>query len=126
MTECTEFTTAESVYLGYDNAVSIIPYSDYSEQINYDMTNVTIVTVSADLTSSVTTGDDVVTDSDAVPLVVWWNQDSGGVWQIHMKVGLFVGIAAGSYKLRVAITDPEHTNGLVIADDLLVDVVDVP
>jgi hypothetical protein len=48
------------------------------------------------------------------------------LWQIHMKVGLFVGIVAGSYKLRVIIINPDYTNGLVVADDLLVDVIEVP
>jgi hypothetical protein len=126
MSTCDVYTTTETVYLGHDNAVSIIPYSDFPARTVFDMTAVTLVAVSADLITSLTTGDDVTTDSDDVPITVWWNQDADGIWQIHMKVGMFVGIAAGSYKLRVVITDPAYANGLVIADDLLVDVVDVP
>ena len=125
MSGCDTFTSAEQVYLGHDNVVSIIPYSDVSARTNYDMSAVTLVEASADLVASVTTGDDITADSDDVPATVWWNL-VGTEWQIHMKVGLFTGITADSYKVRVVITDPDNLNGLVIADDLLVDVVDVP
>lgn len=90
------------------------------------MTNVTLVAASADLVTSVVTGDDITADSDDAPVVIWWGLDADNVWQIHLKVGLFIGIVAGTYKIRVVITDPNYTNGLVIADDLLVDVVDIP
>lgn len=119
-------TDPEVTYLGHDNAVTIIPYSNYAERENYDMSAVTLVTASADLTSSATTGDDIAVDSDDSPTVVWWDQDADDNWQIHLKVGLFSGIAAGSYKIRVVIIEPSNSNGIVIADDLLVDVVDVP
>ncbi len=125
----TDFLTNEQAYLGHDNPVSITPYSDYSTRENWDMITTTSVTVSADLVTSVATGDDIVMTSAANPTVVFFNQvDVDGVliWQIHMKVGMFVGIVAGTYKLRVIIIDPTNTNGLVVADDLLVDVVDVP
>jgi len=97
-----------------------------TERINYDMTAVTSVTASADLVSSVTTGDDVTASSADVPITVWWDQDPDDIWVIHLKVGLFVGIVAGEYKVRVVIIDPAYPNGLVIADDLLVTIVDVP
>jgi len=126
MTECTLFSTPETLYLGHDNAVTIIPYSDYSVRTNYDMSNVTEVTSSADLTSSVATGDDITASSDDAPITIWWNQDADGVWQIHLKVGRYVGITAGSYKVRVIIVEPSYPNGIVIADDLLVDVVEIP
>jgi len=126
MAECTGYSTPEAVYLNHDNAVTIIPYSNYLERTNYDMTAVTEVTASADLTSSTTTGDDVTASSDDAPITVWWNQDADNIWQIHLKVGRFVGITAGSYKVRVIIIEPNYPNGLVIADDLLVDVVDIP
>ena len=126
MTVCTGYTNNEQAYLGHDNAVSIIPYSDYAARTNYDMTDVTLVEVSADLVTSAATGDDVAVDSDDFPAVVWWDQDADDVWQIHMKVGMFASIVAGEYKLRVVLTDPDYTNGIVIADDLLVDVVDIP
>lgn len=121
------FTLTELVYLGHDNIVSIIPYSDYINRTNYDMTYVTEVTASADLLTSVATGDDITASSTDSPVTIWWGQvGADNEWQIHLKVGLFVGIAAGSYKIRVVIVDPDYPNGLVIADDLLVDVVDVP
>jgi len=126
MSECLAYTSAELLYLGHDNAVTIVPYSDYSTRTNYNMASVTEVTASADLTTSTTTGDDVTASSDDAPITVWWNQDANDVWQIHLKVGRFVGITAGSYKVRVIIIEPNYPNGIVIADDLLVDVVDVP
>jgi hypothetical protein len=123
--ECEEYNAAELAYLGHDNALSIIPYSDYAERVNFDMSTTTEVTVSADLVTSLVTGDDVTASSGDAPVTVWWNLDDE-LWQIHMKVGLFVGIVAGSYKLRVIIINPDYTNGLVVADDLLVDVIEVP
>jgi hypothetical protein len=125
MTECT-FTTPEEVYRTRDNSVTIIPYSDYSALVNYDMTNVTQVIVSADLVTSTTTGDDYTADSVTNPTEVWFNQDADSIWQIHMRIGQFAGIVAGSYKIRVIIIEPTYPNGLVIADDLLVDVVEIP
>ena len=129
MSDC-DTLPAEQVYLGHDNVVSIIPYSDVSARTNFDMTAVTLVEASADLVSSTTTGDDITASSADSPVTIWWNLVTTTTgeqeWQIHMKVGLFVGITAGSYKLRVIITDPDNLNGLVICDDLLVDVVDVP
>jgi hypothetical protein len=126
MSECSEYITTTELYLGHDNSVSIVPYSNMTERINYDMTAVTSVTASADLVSSVTTGDDVTASSADVPITVWWDQDADDIWVIHLKVGLFVSIVAGEYKLRVVIIDPAYPNGLVIADDLLVTIVDIP
>lgn len=124
-----DFETTTEVYIGHDNAVVVIPYSDITERINYDMTEVTEVTASADLTTSVIEGDDITASSADVPITVWWTQvDVAGTleWRIYLKVGLFVGITAGEYKVRIVIIDPTYSNGLVLADDLLVDVVDVP
>jgi hypothetical protein len=124
-----EFNTNEQAYLGHDNPVSITPYSDYNDRTNWDMVATTKVVVSADLVSSTVTGDDIEMDSSANPTIISFNQVSvGGAleWQIHMVVGMFTGIVAGAYKLRVIIEDAVNTNGIVIADDLLVDVVDIP
>jgi hypothetical protein len=126
MSECSEYITTTELYLGHDNSVSIVPYSNMTERINYDMTAVTSVTASADLVSSVATGDDITASSEDVPITVWWDQDADDIWVIHLKVGLFVSIVAGEYKLRVVIIDPAYPNGLVIADDLLVTIVDIP
>jgi hypothetical protein len=129
MTVSTEFSTTEQAYLGHDNPVSIIPYSNYSERTNWDMAATIDVIVSADLVSSVATGDDIVMKASVNPTIVFFNQvliKKVLVWQIHMVVGMFTGIAAGEYKLRVIIEDAVNTNGIVIADDLLVTVVDVP
>lgn len=119
-------TSIETVYLGHDNVVSIIPYADVATRTNYIMDTVTEVTASADLVASVATGDDITASDADVPVTIWYDQDADGIWQIHLKVGLFVSMVAGAYKVRVVITDAVNTNGLVIADDLLVTVVDVP
>jgi hypothetical protein len=124
-----ELSSNEQAYLGHDNPVSITPYSDYNDRTNWDMVATIDVIVSADLVSSVATGDDIVMKSSANPTIISFNQVSvGGVleWQIHMVVGMFTGIAAGEYKLRIIIEDAVNTNGIVITDDLLVDVVDIP
>lgn len=123
---CTEYELITKVYVGHDNHVAITPYANIAERILYDMTDVTEVTVSADLTASVATGDDVEASSDDDPVTVWWAMQDDDSWQIFMKVGRFTGITAGEYKLRVIIYEPEFANGLVIADDLLVTAVEVP
>ncbi len=122
---CEDLESLSTVYVGYDNAVTIIPYSDISGRINYDMTDVTEVTASADLTSSVVSGDAIDASSDDTPVTITWGL-VGTEWRISLKVGLFVGIAAGDYKLRVVIIEPAYPNGLVITDELLVTVVAAP
>jgi hypothetical protein len=123
-------TAVETVYLGHDNLVTITPYSDYSARINWDMSATTKVIASADLVTSVTTGDDITVNSVDDAALVTFGQvtnDAGDLeWRINMKVGLFTAIVAGAYKIRVIIEDPVNTVGVVIADDLLVTVVDVP
>lgn len=122
---CADYEVVTSVYKGHDNPVVIVPYSDIAERTLYDMTDVTEVTVSADLTTSAATGDDIEASSTDIPLTIWWAAATEG-WQIYMKVGMFVGITAGSYKLRVVIYEPDFPNGLVLTDSLLVNVVEVP
>jgi hypothetical protein len=116
-----------SLYLGYDNAVTLVPYSDITERIYYDMTNVTLVTVVADSTSSTATGDGITMDSDDVPQVIWFEQiGTTEEWRINVKLGLFTAITPDTYKLRVIATEPTHPNGLVLTDEVVVTVVDVP
>jgi len=122
---CEDFEVLSTVYIGHDNPVTIIPYSDISERINYDMTDVTEVTASADLVTSITTGDDIEASSEDTPITITWGL-VGTEWRINLKVGLFIGIAAGDYKLRVVIIEPSYPNGLVLTDDLLVTVVGAP
>jgi hypothetical protein len=120
--------TTEKAYLGHDNTVTIVPYSDMSERTNFDMTSVSEVQVSADLTSSTSSGDAVVTNSTDQPDVVFWSQ-VGSQWRIHIIVGRITGIAAGTYTLEVVITDPSYPNGVVLVDtesNLRVEVVGNP
>lgn len=126
MTTCDyEYEVANKVYVGHDNAVTVIPYSDVAASSEYDLTNTTKVEVSADLTTSTSSGDAIVADSDdAGDLVVF--EQVGGSWRIHAKVGLFPGITAGTYVLRHVIYDPTHTNGLVLASDTKVEVIGAP
>lgn len=124
MSEC-GYESVSSVYVGYDNAVTVVPYSDIVARTVYDMTLVTRVDASVDLLTSTTIGDAVTASSDDAPTTIWWEQ-VGTEWRINFKVGMFVGIVAGEYKLRIIIVDPTHTNGLVIADDILVTVVAAP
>ena len=125
MATCTELTN-EQTYLGHDNPVTIVPYSDYGARTNWDMAATTKVVVSADLVSSVATGDDIEMNSTDDPTIISFNQDADDIWQIHMVVGMFTSIVAGEYKVRVIIEDAVNTNGIVIADDLIVDVVEIP
>lgn len=124
MSDC-GYTTVSSVYVGYDNAVSVIPYSDIVERTIYDMTAVTRVDASIDLLTSTVQGDAITASSDDAPTTIWWEQ-VGTEWRIHLKVGLFVGVVAGDYKLRIILFDPTHTNGLVLTDDVQVEVVAAP
>jgi len=119
-----------NVYLGHDNAVTVVPYSDITERTVYDMSVVTEVQASLDLLSSVSEGDDITASSNDAPITVWWEQVDVGTpdeeWRIHMKAGLFVGVTPGDYKLRIVLFDPPHTNGLVLTDSVQVTVVAVP
>lgn len=124
---CADYEIVTKVYLGHDNAVTIIPYSDIVARTVYDMTSITEIQASADLLTSTITGDDVTASSDDVPVTVWWADTTGdGDWRIYLKIGLFVGMAAGEYKIRVILLDPTLTNGLVLTDELQVEVVDIP
>jgi hypothetical protein len=114
-----------TVYVGYDNAVTVVPYSDIAERTVYDMTTVTEVRASADLLTSVSQGDDITASSFDAPVTIWW-EAVGTEWRIYLKVGLFVGIAAGEYKLRIILFDPPHANGLVLTDTVEVTVVAAP
>jgi len=114
-----------TVYVGYDNAVTVVPYADIAERTVYDMSLVTEVQVSADLLTSISQGDDVTASSNDAPVTVWWEL-VGEEYRIYMKVGLFIGIAAGEYKLRIILFDPAHTNGLVLTDCIEVTVVAAP
>ena len=118
MADCYEgFVTEVVLYKDRDNAVTVIPYSDLPNRVNYDMTAVTRVVANADLITSLAVGDSIVGDSD-VTQAVFWNDDTiiNGVaqWRIYCKVGLFTGIVAGEYTLRITVFDPDHPNGLVL------------
>lgn len=122
-----DYETITTLYLGYDNAVTLVPYSDITDRVFYDMANVTNVTVVADSTDSTVTGDGVTMDSDDVPQVIWYEQvGTTDEWRINIKLGLFTGIVPDTYKLRVIATEPAHPNGLVLTDEVQVIVVDVP
>jgi hypothetical protein len=126
MSEC-DYQTISTVYLGYDNAVTVVPYEDITERVYYDMSAATTVTVTADPSPNVTQGDAISATSDDAPTTVWWEQvGTTEEWRIHMKVGLFVGMVAGDYTLRIIITDAGHLNGLVLTDSVAVTVVDTP
>ena len=125
MSDCYE--NISTVYLGYDNAVTIVPYEDITERTYYDMTGVTLVTVIADSIDSVTTGDGISATNGDSPTTVWFEQiGTTEEWRIHMKVGLFVNMVPDTYNLRVIVTDATHTNGLVLTNSVQVAVVDVP
>lgn len=121
------YEQVSTVYIGHDNAVTVVPYSDISARTYYDMTTASQVTASADLTSSIVGGDNYTASSDDIPTTIWWEQvGTTEEWRIHLKVGLFVGIPAGEYTLRIIIIDATHTNGLVLTDTTRVDVVGAP
>jgi hypothetical protein len=121
---------ALTLYKNRDNAVTIVPYSDFSEAINYDMTDTIKVVANADLVGSTTVGDSIEIDSNHVSnAVAWTNDNPSAEWRIYCKVGLFPAIAAGTYTLRITIYDAEHPNGLVLPDTdsaLLITIVDLP
>jgi hypothetical protein len=128
MSTCdTAYETTTSLYLGYDNAVTLVPYSDIADRVYYDMTNVTLVTVIADSTDSTATGDGITALSTDDPQVISFSQvGTTTEWRINVKVGLFTGITAGTYKLRVIAAEPAHPNGLVLTDSVQVTIVDIP
>lgn len=127
MSTCPTYEDTVSLYLGHDNAVTLVPYADIIERVFYDMSAVTLVTVAADSTSSTTPGDAITMDSDDVPAVITFAQEgTTEEWRISVKLGLFTGITPDTYKLRIIATEPTHPNGLVLTDDVLVTVVDVP
>jgi len=132
---CSDGTITDEVtlYKGRDNAVAIIPYSDFSTRTNYDLSATTKIVANADAVGSVSVGDSVVGDSSVDPALVWWaqvtNDEANLEWRIYCKVGLFTGILAGQYLLRITLYAPSYTNGFVLPgteSDLLVNVIDLP
>jgi hypothetical protein len=129
-------TDAIIVYRTRDNAVTVIPYSDITAGVNYDMSDPTTrVLTNADVVGDTTVGNSVVGDSDIDPLLVYWNNDTivdgNPQWRIYCKVGLYDSgnITPATYLLRVTIFDAAHPNGLVLPDPdeaLLITVMDLP
>ena len=116
-----------TVYLGYDNAVTLVPYEDLSERTYYDMSQATSVTVEADPSPNLVQGDAISASSNDIPSTIWWEQvGTTDEWRLYIKVGLFTGMTAGDYNLRVIIFDAAHTNGWVLTDSVAVTVVDTP
>jgi len=120
MTACDylDNTTTLTLYLGRDNPVALIPYSDTSGNTVFDMTAVTRVTMSADLVASTATGDATIGDSDIDATLVSWLEVEEGEWRIYGKVGMFVGIGAGEYNIRTTLYSPSSPNGLVLPDTI--------
>ena len=131
---CNGEDSAVRIYKGRDNAVTVIPYSDLSALVNYDMSDPTTrVLTNADILYDEIVGNSVVGDSAIDPLLVYWDDDTlvNNVpqWRISCKVGLYTGIVAGTYTLRITIFDAAHPNGLVLPDtdeQLLVIIEDLP
>jgi hypothetical protein len=131
---CDGEDSAVRIYRTRDNAVSVIPYSDLSAGTNYDLSDPTTrILTNADVAGDETVGNSVVGDSAVDPLLVYWDDDTlvAGVpqWRIYCKVGLYTGIVAETYTLRITIFDAAHPNGLVLPDtdeQLLVIVEDLP
>ena len=123
---CEEYEVVTKMYVGRDNPVIIVPYSDVVARELYDMTDVTLVQVWADLKSSTVSGDAVTAESTDVPQTITWAKQSSGEWQIDIRVGRFVGIVAGEDNLRVVLTEPNTPNGVVVANDLRVDLIGAP
>lgn len=122
-----------TLYKSRDNAITVVPYSEYALRTNFDMAAVVRVVVNADAVTSTTTGDSFVGDSDVDDTIVWWaeveNAEGVDEWRIFAKVGMFTGIVAGEYTVRITIFDNTHINGLVIPStdtDLIVTIVDLP
>ena len=126
--------SAVRIYKGRDNAVTVIPYSDLSALVNYDMSDpITRVLTNADVIDDTIVGNSIIGDSNIDPLLVYWNDDTlvdgSPQWRIYCKVGLYTGIVAGTYTLRITIFDAAHPNGLVLPDtdeDLIVIIEDLP
>ena len=122
------------LYKDRDNAVTVIPYSDLSALVNYDMSDPTTrVLTNADVAGDTQVGNSVIGDSAIDPLLVYWDDNTLvnnlPQWRIYCKVGLFTNIVAGAYTLRITIFDAAHPNGLVLPDtdeDLVVIVEDLP
>ena len=125
-----DLSATNTLYVDRDNALAVIPYSDIVQRINYDMTDVTRVLVEADPVGSTSSGDATEGDSAVdADLVTWADNNPEDQWRIYCKVGLFTGIEAGEYVLRITLFDSDHPNGLVLTDPdnaLLVTLVGLP
>jgi len=123
MTLCSGFSVNETVYLLRDNPVSIIPYSDYSKRIVWDMSGTTDVLVTVDNVDSTTPGDAIEVSSSSSPSLIQIIDDGEGGWQINMLIGMFPALTVGEKRVGVVIYDTLNTNGIVVVDDLLATVV---
>lgn len=129
MSSCAEFEgTTSKAYLGRDNTVTVIPYSDVAARTNFDLSTATRITAAADLVDSAVSGDAITADSDVDADVVRW-AEVDGEWRIHLVPGRFTDMVPGVYNIEVVIYTPDYPNGLVLEDSesaLRVEVVGTP
>lgn len=108
-----DFDTRVTIYKGYGNPISVIPYRDMRTDLPINMLAATKVEVCIG---------SVVAASDDVPSFIWWDEDDSEVadddptklWVIHFKPGLIPLIPTGEQDASITVFSPDYPNGLVL------------
>jgi hypothetical protein len=110
-----DFDTRVTIYKGYGNPISIVPYSDIRNDTAIDMTGVTKVRVCVG---------GVTAESDDVPAYVWWDGAVGN-WVIHFKPGLFPLVPTGEQDAMISVFSPDYPNGLVLTHTFPLNILEI-
>jgi len=108
-----DFDTRVTVYKGYGNPISVVPYRDVRNSLPVNMLAVTRVDVCIG---------GVTAASNDVPSFVWWDEDDDAVedddptklWVIHFKPGLIPTLPLGEHNASITVFSPDYPNGLVL------------
>jgi hypothetical protein len=98
-----------SVYVGADNVLTVTPYADVSTQDQMDLAGVVEVVVCVDGTEY---------SSDTYAAALSWDDV-----YVYLRLGLLPGLTVGEHDVRLIVKDADHMNGLVLADDLPINVI---
>ena len=106
-----DFDNRLTVYEGYGNVASVVPYSDIRVSAKLDMTAATSVEVCVGA---------VTASSNDNPSYIWWEQadaeDPESDWIIHFKPGMFSSVPVGEQYAAIIVYSNTYPNGLVLTN----------
>ena len=119
-----DFDTRVTVYKGYGNPISVIPYRDTRSKLPVNM----LAAIRVDVCIG-----GVTAASNDVPSFVWWNEDDDAVpdddptklWVIHFKPGLIPTVPTGEHAAAITVFSPDYPNGLVLTHTFPLNILEI-